>query len=138
MTFFCLGLDHKRATIDIREAVYFRRKEINSFWADRGGKDTATLYTCNRFEVYGVAENEFEAWAKVSLFKERFGGLFDNNYAMYGAENVLAHLSSLAAGLESQVRGELQIEKQLVSWSRKEGFPASLARIAGEALIDGR
>ena len=78
MNFFLLGIDHKTASIDIREAVYGTRKEISAFWENYAPGRTAVLSTCNRFEIYGAAGNTFEAKAGIDLFKNRFSKFFNN------------------------------------------------------------
>lgn len=135
MNFFYLGIDHKTVPIDIREAAYGKRKEISAFWEDRASGQTAMLSTCNRFEIYGVAQDAFEAKARIDIFKSRFGKLFNSSYFIYGSDNVFRHLVRLAAGLESQIKGESQISAQLSSWAGQESFPEKLATMTYDALL---
>ncbi|MDO8536242.1 MAG: hypothetical protein Q7S30_04460 [Candidatus Omnitrophota bacterium] len=150
MTFFLLGIDHKTSSIDIREAAYWKRKEISAFWADpptaavgfshrRGGVygAAAILATCNRFEIYGMAGTDSEAREVVSIFKKRFDDYFADSYIIYGRNNIFRHLVRLAAGLESQIKGELQISSQLGAWAGREDLPKGLSGLVHEALLAG-
>lgn len=137
MNFFLLGIDHKSAPIDIREAAYGRRKEVAAFWEYHAPGRTAALSTCNRFEIYGIVEDTIAARAKVELFKDRFHGIFDNSYFTYGRDDVFRHLARLAAGLESQIKGESQIRAQLDNWAAQKNFPKRLAAMVHDALLLG-
>ncbi len=137
MIFYLIGIDHKVAPIGIREIVYWKRPHIAEFLAKQSVGRTATLSTCNRFEIYGIAENETEARLAAGLLKNRFDPIFDNSYTAYGAKNVFRHLVSLAAGLESHIRGELEIYGQLGAWAGREDFPKELGRLVHQALLAG-
>lgn len=135
MNFFLLGIDHNTAPIEIREAVYWRRLEIAGFWADRPACRTAVLSTCNRLEIYGIAGNMAEAKEAMDIFRRRFGEYFANSYTVYGKDNVLRHLVRLASGLESQIKGELQIFSQLGAWAGREDLPRGLSQLVHQALL---
>lgn len=137
MSLFLIGIDHKTTPIDIREAVYGKRKEIRAFWGNYAPGRTTILSTCNRFEIYGLAGNELEARAGTDLFKSGFGKLFNNGYFAYRPDNVFRHLVRLAAGLESQIKGESQIYAQLNDWAGQKDFPEKLAAMVYEALLLG-
>jgi len=137
MTFYLIGIDHKIAPIDIREAVYWKREKIAEFWADYTACRIAVFSTCNRMEIYGIAKNTPEAKEAVSIFKKRFSEYFADSYIIYGEKNIFRHLVRLAAGLESQIKGELQIFSQLGTWAGREDFPQALGRLVHEALLAG-
>lgn len=134
MNFYLIGIDYKRTPIDIREAIYWKRADIGRFWSSHGQR-TAILSTCNRFEIYGVTEDIFKVGVALDIFKARFAPLFNNAYILYHGKNVLRHLVRIASGLESQIRGELQISSQLSAWAGKENFPKELSELVYDALL---
>ena len=137
MNFYLIGIDHRRAPIDIRESLFWKRKAIADFWSDRSGRRVAILSTCNRLEIYGIAENAFEADLKITSFKNVFNEFCGRSYYLYGEKNVLRHLVCLAAGLESQIKGESQIYSQLTAWIDEKDFPEGLIHLVREALFAG-
>lgn len=134
MNFFLLGIDHRQTPIAIREALYWKRKEIAGFWSARSGPNAAILSTCGRLEIYGMAENAFEAELRITAFKRFFSEFDGRSYYLYGEKNIFRHLARLAAGLESRIKGESQIYDQLSAWVDEKNFPVELARLAREAL----
>jgi glutamyl-tRNA reductase len=137
MSLFLIGIDHKTAPIDIREVVYGKRKEISAFWENYAAGRTAILSTCNRFEIYGFDKDALEAEIRIDLFKSRFEEFFNSGYFVYGSDNVFRHIARLAAGLESQIKGESQIYAQLDDWARQKNFPKKLTALVHDALLLG-
>jgi len=135
VTFYLIGIDHKVAPIGIREAAYWKRPHIAEQLAKYGAGRAVVLSTCNRFEIYGIAEDRAEAELKIGSLKSRFEPIFNNSYAAYGTKNMLGHLVSLAAGLKSQMIGELEIYGQLGAWALSDGFPKELAALVHDALL---
>jgi glutamyl-tRNA reductase len=135
MYFYLIGIDYKIAPIEIREAAYWQRARLNGFLAEHYADRATILSTCNRFEIYGLTENRHEAEAAVADLKGRFAAFFNGAYVVYQENNVLRHLVRLAAGVESQVLGELQISGQLGAWAGQDRFPVSLGRLVYDALL---
>ncbi|MCK9554347.1 hypothetical protein M0R36_00795 [bacterium] len=116
MYFYLIGIDYKRAPIDVREGIYRERKAIADFWRDIDSQGHAILITCNRLEVYGVALDPDDAFSNIRRFSERFPDFAKYAYIKYGQAQVFRHSLRLASGLESQLRGEKEILKQLDIW----------------------
>lgn len=135
MNFYLIGIDHKKTPIDIREAAYWGRPDIIRFLAVSGAGQTAVFSTCNRFEVYGIAENVVDAKHNIDLLQNRFNAIFNNAYIILDKTNVFDHLVRLATGLESQIRGETQIFAQLGTWAEQKSFPEALGRLVYDALL---
>lgn len=135
MNFYLIGIDHRKTEIDRREDAYWKRSEIAEFLAKLPVGRAAILSTCNRFEIYGSADGLFSAGIIIDLLKSRFSPLFDNAYVLYRRERIFRHLVRLAAGLESRIKGELQIYSQLGAWAGQDGFPPELAGLAHDALL---
>lgn len=121
MIFYCLGIDHNKTQLAIREFAYYRRLEILRF-LNRLDSQAEVLFTCNRIEIYGVSSNQEALERDIQSFKSKFAPVFDQAYLKLGLSQVVNHGLRLACGLESQILAEKQILGQLESWIRKEPF----------------
>ncbi len=114
-----VGLNHKVAPVEARERLAFQDEEALSFLkglkgegAVRGG---VLLSTCNRVELYAdlgqgeTPESLVGTMIKARGLAENARGLF---YVKQGRE-LISHLFSVAAGLDSMVLGEPQILGQV-------------------------
>ncbi len=120
MTIIQLGVDHTRASIPMLESAMISHHP--NFEAD-GLKESLLIQTCNRVEIYCVADNEakdsvenemLSQWKKKSrsaLSPERndFDSLIERNYD----SDAVKHILRVASGLESMVLGEDQILGQV-------------------------
>jgi len=120
MRLLAVGLSHRSAPVDVRERVDFARQGLGSALAalaDEGiGSEAVVLATCNRAEVYLVADSESaeESMARfISAYHEvERASIAGHLYRHKGAE-VARHLFRVAAGLDSLVVGEPQILGQV-------------------------
>ena len=132
---FCLiGSDYESADIVIREELFRSRKDIAAFW-QRQGLCSAILLTCNRFEIY-VAAGKIEDYLKD--FYACFPQFLRQGYFLNNKEDILSHLIRLSSGLCSQLKGESEIQEQLLAWIKQEDFPRQLRVIVQEALFLGK
>jgi len=122
MRLLAVGLSHRTAPVELREAVDFGRRGLDvalQALATRGlGPETVVLSTCNRAEVYAVAESDAAADALSRFFSEYHGveatRLSEHLYYHRGVD-AARHLFRVAAGLDSLVVGEPQILGQVKS-----------------------
>jgi glutamyl-tRNA reductase len=126
MNFYLIGIDHKKTPLELREAAYLRRAEIREHWLSASPARSAVLITCNRIEIYGVADSIGEAKALRSDFISHFSGLFSNSYTYYGRRRVTQHMLRLALGLESMLAGEYGIMEQIARWIEEDSVPDEL------------
>ncbi|MHC3123698.1 glutamyl-tRNA reductase [Acinetobacter sp. GN11] len=119
MSFFALGVNHQTASVELREKIAFNAERLSRLFAEQKHhqnlKDLVVVSTCNRTEVYAMAENA------ESLLK----WLADANnidvqhliHHVYRYENTQAitHLMRVASGLDSLMLGEPQILGQVKS-----------------------
>lgn len=119
MSFFALGVNHQTASVELREQIAFNAERLSRLLAEQSHhqslKDLVVVSTCNRTEVYAMAENA------ESLLK----WLADANnidvkhliHHVYRYENTQAitHLMRVASGLDSLMLGEPQILGQVKS-----------------------
>jgi|GEM_PF-740002 len=134
MIFYLIGVNFKDVPYYIQERISGDRRQITGFWEDSPSRQAAVLNTCNRLEVYAIARDIWEYLRAIMLFKIRFGYLFDKAYIKAGEKEVFSHAVRLAAGLDSQLKGETQILEQIKVWAGRESFLALLGEIWREAV----
>ena len=120
MSIILLGLNYKSATVEIREKVSMSKPMIqryaDSLRALEGVAGIAILSTCNRTEFYLDAKDG-KAIDSLFGFISTYSGcdvalLNEHMYQKRGREAV-HHLFSVAAGLDSMILGESQIQGQV-------------------------
>lgn len=113
MTLWVLGLNHQTAPVDLRERAAFAGdalpRALESLRALPQVSEAALLSTCNRTELYAMAE---EAHSLVNWLETHAPGLSGYLYQHQEAEAV-RHLFRVATGLDSMVLGEPQILGQV-------------------------
>lgn len=116
-----LGLSHHTATVDVREKLAVPEAEWQSGAADLCDLDdiseAAVLSTCNRFEVYIVADRPFaaiqQAIAHLSTRSSLPVSELRRHLFMLIEDEACWHLLRVSAGLDSLVIGEGQILSQV-------------------------
>jgi glutamyl-tRNA reductase len=137
-TLFVAGLSHRTAPLDVREQLALEADKLREVLADLAGSGVCSelmvLSTCNRVEIYGVAEVAGEARdAAFRRMGEQKGmdlrALEPLLYTATGADAV-RHAFRVAASLDSMVLGEPQILGQV-----KDAFAlAQTCRTLGPTL----
>jgi glutamyl-tRNA reductase len=122
MEIVLVGLNHRTATVELRERVSFTADQARSAadqLRERGIlSETLVLSTCNRSEVYGVPpESMRECAPALSSFLSSFhslrsDALGDSLYHHYD-QAAVRHLFRVAAGLDSMMLGEAEILGQV-------------------------
>merc|ERR1740117_2055727 len=116
-----LGLSHKTATVEVREKLSIPEALWNEASAALCEYDSineaSVISTCNRFEVYLVAEDHYAAARDAMAYLKAHSGLEDkalrpNLFMLLGSDAVW-HLLHVASGLDSLVIGEGQILSQV-------------------------
>jgi len=116
-----IGLSHKTATVDVREKLSIKEADWNTaavaLCEYDAIKEAAVLSTCNRFELYLVANDQFAATRDALEFLRARSGLSDMelrpNLFMLQDEDAVSHLLRVSSGLDSLVVGEGQILSQV-------------------------
>lgn len=121
MSLLVLGVSHRSAPLDIVERASVPRERMSGLLRDVQAaapvSEALLLSTCNRVEVYAEV-NRFHAGVTEigRLLAEHVGialtELADHLYVHYD-EPAVAHLFTVAAGLDSMVVGETQVLGQL-------------------------
>jgi glutamyl-tRNA reductase len=135
---FVAGLSHRTAPIAVREQLVVDEDKLREILADLTGRGTCVevmiVSTCNRVEVYGVAEAPGEA--RGAAFRQMgahrglgLPALEPLLYSLDGADAV-QHAFRVASSLDSMVLGEPQILGQV-----KDAFAlAQSCRTVGPVL----
>lgn len=116
-----LGLSHHTASVDVRERLAIPEAD----WQNAAGElvalpavcEAAVMSTCNRFEVYLIADHSFQAIAEVVKFLSDRSGIsiveLRRHLFMLTGNEASWHLLRVSAGLDSLVIGEGQILSQV-------------------------
>jgi glutamyl-tRNA reductase len=120
MRLLAVGLSHRTAPVELRESVDFSRAGADAALqalASRGVcPEMVVLSTCNRAEIYAVAESDAGAAALTGFFGDYHGidgARLDGHLYCHRGIDVARHLFRVAAGLDSLVVGEPQILGQV-------------------------
>jgi len=138
---FVIGLSHKTATVEVREKLSIPESRWNEASASlcefESIQEAAVLSTCNRFELYIVAEDPFEATRDAMAFLREHSGLGDAelrpNLFVLQNEDATWHLLRVSSGLDSLVVGEGQILSQVKACYSHAIAPADDDQPAGSA-----
>ncbi len=127
MSVVVIGLNHRSTPLDLLERMTIGDaalpKALHDLISRSDVSEAVVLSTCNRTEVYAVAERFHGAFQDIRDFLAEVAFLApedfsDHLYVHYDAPAV-AHLFGVAAGLDSAVLGESEILGQVKrSWDR--------------------
>ena len=143
MALIVVGVSHATAPIEIREKLALNAREslqaLSYLREERSIREGVVLSTCNRTEIYAVAENDDVLPLITALYTERLGESAEPYVYVRRERDATAHLFSVTAGIESMILGEAQIHGQVKdAWeqSRSESGPI-LNRMFQSALLAG-
>ena len=127
MSVVVIGLNHQTAPLDLLERMTVGDGQLPKAPLDLCTREhiseSLVLSTCNRTEVYAVAERFHGAYQDIRDFLAEVaflapGDFSDHLYVHYDAPAV-AHLFAVTAGLDSAVLGETEIVGQVrQAWER--------------------
>ena len=143
MALIVVGVSHTTAPIEVREKLTFRPqeavREMALLRAEGLIREGVVLSTCNRTEIYAVEESSDAVPDISSLLSNRLGHDAAGFMYVHRDRDVTAHLFGVAAGLDSMILGEAQIQGQVkAAWEqcRAESGPL-LNRMFQSALSAG-
>jgi glutamyl-tRNA reductase len=145
MALTVVGVNHRGASLDIRERLAYRASEalpaLEALREASAAREAVLLSTCNRTEVYVVEEERDAASDVWSAFSERLGrDASEFGYVRRDREAV-THLFRVASGLDSMVLGEAQIHGQVKdAWEvcRSQSGPVLNRLFQTSLLVAGR
>jgi glutamyl-tRNA reductase len=154
MNLFMVGVDHTSAPVAVRECLAFSQTALSDALVQLTTSsddnppvlsEAVILSTCNRVEVYGVAE-EADVEHRIVEFLARFHDLDQSRFSsalfFHFQEEAARHLFETTAGLRSLVLGEAQIQGQVRKAfriaQRVRSVGPMLSRLFGRAINVGK
>jgi glutamyl-tRNA reductase len=111
------GISHVTAPIEVREKLTFRPqdavRELAHLRDERLIREGVILSTCNRTEIYAVEESGNALSDFSSLLSSRLGRDVAEFMYVHRDREATSHLFGVAAGLDSMILGEAQIQGQV-------------------------
>jgi glutamyl-tRNA reductase len=150
MSILVIGVNHRSGPLSVLERVTLTPDEIpkavDSLVRRDNVREVAVLSTCNRTEIYAVAERFHGAYADIRDFLCDLGHIPPDELHphLYSQHDELAvqHLFEVAAGLDSVVVGEAEILGQLrQAWEiaqREGGARSTLNLLFRRAIVVGK
>lgn len=145
----CVGLNHKRAPVEIRERIVFSREKLGDALEqavlEEHIEEAAILSTCNRIEIYAQGHREYAGNALES-FLYRYHQIPDkllspHLYCLQGKEALL-QLMRVTSSLDSLMVGEPQILGQVKSayaQAKEQGAVGpQLTRVFSQAFLTAK
>src|SRR6476646_5786822 len=147
MSIVVIGVNHRTGPLALLERVAIPAEELPKavigLTSRQNIREAVVLSTCNRTEVYAVAERFHGAYADIRDFFCELGGLAPDElhphlYSQHD-DAAVTHLFEVAAGLDSAVLGESEILGQVRSaWeiAQFEGAPRSTLNLLFRSAIE--
>jgi len=111
------GVSHVTAPIEVREKLTFKPqeaiRELALLRAEGLIREGVVLSTCNRTEIYVVEESTDTLPDITSLLSSRLGRDAGGFMYVHSDREATSHLFAVAAGLDSMILGESQIQGQV-------------------------
>ena len=127
MSILVIGLNHHTSPVTLLERTSVADAALPTVLRDLGGRgdisEVVVLSTCNRTEVYAVAERFHGAYDGIRDFFSETSGIPADEVTehIYSQHDIgaVSHLFAVAAGLDSAVLGETEIIGQVKhAWER--------------------
>ncbi len=139
MKVLVIGVNHRTASVDIREKLAFNGPKLEEgvFGLRKipEVKEAAVLSTCNRVELYVCASKGSAAADHIKDFLAVFHNLsrqdFEKSLYVHEAETAIRHIFRVSSSLDSMVLGEPQILGQI-----KDSFDFALNKKTTGVLLN--
>jgi glutamyl-tRNA reductase len=126
-----IGVSHKTAPVEVREKLSFSGEQLGDILRELRSSEeiseAVAISTCNRTELYMVVEDPLEAESQVLAKLARKAGIrmTELSGSIYCERNCESarHLYRVAAGLDSMIVGEAEIQGQI-----KRSYDFALSR----------
>ncbi len=145
MALTVVGVNHRGASLDVRERLAYRTSEavpaLEALRDASAAREAVMLSTCNRTEVYLVEDERDSVPGVWAAFAAKLGrDASEFGYVRRDREAV-AHLFRVASGLDSMILGEAQIHGQVRdAWElcRSQSGPLLNRLFQTSLLVAGR
>jgi glutamyl-tRNA reductase len=119
MNLIAISINHRTASVDLREAVHLKEDEIRPFInlaKENQIKEGLILSTCNRTEIFGIPNNNeasHENFQNLLLNFKAAQNISEHNFQKFISRDAIRHLFSVATGIDSLLIGDNQVFKQV-------------------------
>lgn len=119
MSISMIGIDHNKASLDVRALFSFTKKAAGDAMLAikelEGVYGCVILSTCNRMEVWISTREEWEMdlYERLCAIKQVSGESYRDYFVTRQGQEAVEHLFYLTSGLKSQILGEDQILTQV-------------------------
>jgi glutamyl-tRNA reductase len=119
MNLLATSINHKTASVELREALYLNSDVIKEYIKNTKGNlfsEGLIISTCNRTEIYGIPINKNACHLDLqnTLLKLKPAtGLINEHFQNFSSGNAIRHLFCVASGIDSLIIGDNQIFKQV-------------------------
>ncbi|MBY0378669.1 MAG: glutamyl-tRNA reductase [Gammaproteobacteria bacterium] len=117
MNLYVYGMNHRSAPLIVREQVMIAHEHLvpalQSILNEEGILEAVIVSTCNRCELYAIADDSRRLGQWMAKQHHHGDGLYEQYTYLYSGVEALAHLLRVAIGLDAQVVGEPQILGQV-------------------------
>ena len=150
MSLLVVGLNHRTVPVELLERMTVPEDKLAKALHDLSAREhlleVVLLSTCNRTEIYARCTHFHAAVGDVRDFLASHSGADPDEFAdhlyTYYDEAAVAHLFSVAAGLDSMIVGESEILGQVrEAWQtavREQTAPQLLSRMFKHAVESGK
>jgi glutamyl-tRNA reductase len=139
--FFIAGINYKKSDAEVRGHFAINQDQYARLLKkapEYGVSELFILSTCNRTEIYGLADQSSSLIRLLCTQTEGNETTFQRLAYIKKGYDAAEHLFRVAAGLDSQILGDYEIVgqiKQAVKFSRENGFiGAFMDRLIGNVL----
>ena len=119
MNLLGISINHRTASVELREALHLSEDEIRSFielTKDKSLAEGIVISTCNRTEIYAIPKNENinskDLENLIKSFKSN-SEVKEDNFQHFISRESIEHLFRVACGIDSLLIGDNQIFKQV-------------------------
>ena len=121
MDILLIGINHKTASVEVRECIAFAEDEtktaLHSLLGKSFIKEALLFSTCNRVEILLVTDNRTRAVEETKGFIAEFNKIplekFEDALYIHEGDDAVRHVFRVASSLDSMVVGEPQILGQV-------------------------
>jgi len=119
MNLIAISINHRTASVELREAVYLKEDEIRPFInlaKENQIKEGLVLSTCNRTEIFGIPnsnETNHEKFQSLLLNFKPGKNITEQHFQKYVSRDAIRHLFCVATGIDSLLVGDNQVFKQV-------------------------
>ncbi|HVO75838.1 MAG TPA: glutamyl-tRNA reductase [Ignavibacteriaceae bacterium] len=144
MNLLALSINHNSAPVELREALFLQKEEIDEFINKVKGNlltEGLIISTCNRTEIYGLPAGQeigFDNILNFLLNQKPVPQIRNEHFKNYFSRDAVKHLFRVITGIDSMLIGDNQIYHQVKDSfliSEKNHFSGFLMKRLFDAAI---